>query len=236
MKKMKMSRLLLVTVLSLCTLLLLSACKMLGENTATQLVKGNLDHVYLGQYDSDYLELIDETEQEAESDYLEGLAAEADFFAYYWGIILEDESFSDLDEDLQKAIVDLYHEIYSHSKYEVQPASGQRDGSYTVKVLVQPIDIMVQAEELVANQAYAPLENFYEQTADMDWENMTEQEYWNYTNEYGWIIVEMVESLLPNLGYQDQKSQVLQVDEVDGYLQINSDDFQIFDNYVITYP
>ena len=58
----------------------LAACGGSGVNTevATQYVQGILDRNYLGQYDADFLELIDCSEKEAEEDYLDGSEAGMD--------------------------------------------------------------------------------------------------------------------------------------------------------------
>ncbi len=236
MKKM-MSRAL-TAVLAAALLILLSGCSLLsGEGRVTDLVQGNLDHIYLGEYDESYLALVDLSEEEAETEYQAGLRYEAEYFAYYFGILTEDESFDDLSPALQQEIINLYDEIYSHSSYTVEPAVRQRDGSYTVKVRIHPIDIMVQAIELYENDGYAPLLDYFSENSEIDWTTITEEEYWADTNRYGELVVDMVRSLLPELGYGEEKSQVIQVEETeDGYLQINGDDFAIFDEYVITYP
>ena len=57
-----------------------------------------------------------------------------------------------------------------------------------------------------------------------------------YTHEYGRVIVQMMYDRLPNIGYMDEKSMVLQVETIDGVMSINDDDFGIFDSYVISYP
>ncbi|MBO5898982.1 MAG: hypothetical protein J6R04_08230 [Clostridia bacterium] len=219
-------------------MLLATGCSLLsGEDHVTRLVQGNLDQVYLGEYDEEYLSLVDLTAEEAEEEYQTGLRYEAEYFAYYFGILTEDESFDDLSPTLQQDIIDLYDEIYSHSSYEVEPSVRQRDGSYTVKVRIKPIDIMVQVVELYENDGYQPLLDYFSESGEIDWSTITEEEYWADTNRYGELMVDMVRSLLPGLGYGEEKSQVIQVDETeDGYLQINGDDFAIFDEYVITYP
>ena len=227
-----------VAVVLVVGMLLVTGCSLLsGEDSVTRLVQGNLDHIYLGEYDASYLALGELSEEEAETEYQSGLRYEAEYFAYYFGILTEEESFDALSPTLRQDIIDLYDEIYSHSNYEVEPSVRQRDGSYTVKVRIKPIDIMVQAIELYENDGYQPLLDYFNENSAIDWSTITEEEYWADTNRYGELVVDMVRSLLPELGYGEEKSQVIQVDETeDGYLQINGDDFAIFDEYVITYP
>ena len=231
----------LLFALMLCMLANICACGSVGgfgTKDVSTLVQGNIDHIYLGKYDAEYLKMVDITEEEAEADYLDGLQMEAEFFASYWGIIDTSygESYDDLDESLQAEIIDLYKEIYSHTQYEIQSVTKLDDGSYSVKVLVDPIDIMEQADEMYANDEYEPLNQFWTKYAEADLSAMTDEEYMAFTNEYGEIIVQMITDLLPELGYTEQKSQVIQVEVEDGIQSINEADFGIFDSYVISYP
>ena len=225
-------------LLLLCMLFSLTACGGSELKDVTLLVKGNIDVIYLGKYDPAYLKLVDSNERIAEQEYLSGLEVEAEYFAHYWGIVDSnyDESFEDLDESFRQEIIELYREIYSHSKYEVQEAIKQDESSYAVKVLIDPIDVMDQAVTLYENDEYEPLNDFWVKYADADFSLMSDEEYLNYTHEYGRIIVQLVRDQLPNLGYMEQKSQTLQVQETDGVQTINSDDWAIFDSYVIYYP
>lgn len=219
----------------------LSACKggSSDVDNVTTLVRGNLDEIYQGKYDPEYLKLVDSTESEGEEAYLEGLEVEAEYFAYYWGIIdaSYDEKFEDLDQSLRDDIVALYKDIYSHSKYEVEPAVKQEDGNFTVKVTVEAIDVMQQASDLYDNDTYEPLNAFYEKLGNVNPEEMTEEQYAEITNEYGRIIVQLVKEQLPNLGYQEAKSLSIQVEKDDkGVFSINNDDWERFDTMVIAYP
>lgn len=205
------------------------------EADATALVQGNIDEIYLNKTTESYLESVGSTAEEAEQAYLDGIKLEAEFFAYYFGILAEGESYDELlDDSLKADLEEMYKEIYSHSKYEVQPAVKMDDTTFSVKVLIDPIDIMVQASE--AYDSYEPLNAFWDKYADADFTTMSDEEYRTYTNEYGAIMVQMVTELLPNLGYTEQKSQAIQVEIVDGVASINEDDWGIFDSYVIEYP
>lgn len=240
----------LAVVLALCAMMSLSACGSLGdvvgdvvgglvgEDFATTLVQGNLDAVYLKQFNEDYLETVVDTTEELEQQYLDGILYEAEYFSHYWGIIYSEngETYQDLDESLRASIEELYKEIYSKSKYEVREAARMDENSYAVKVLVDPIDIMEQASDLYHSDEYEPLNTFWTKYAEADLNAMSEEEYWAYTNEYGQVIVQMVKELLPELGYKEQKSQTIQVELVDDYWSINGDDFSVLDSYIIYYP
>ena len=239
----KITRAAIAVVLVLSVLMCVTSCGLLpistGETTVTLLVRGNLDALYLGEFDDDYLKLIDSDEETELQTYMEGIMMTAEYFAWYWGIIDTDadESLADLDEKLQQDIIDLCVAISDQVKYEVQPAAKQKDGSYTVKVLITPVTIMEEACEVYDKGSYRPLEDYLKKSQNADWDNMSSKEYWAMTNEYGQIIVDMVSGLLPELSYGEQKSMVIQVNEdEDGYLQMNGDDLAVFDSYVIPYP
>lgn len=219
-------------------LLGMSACKDSGTETATALVQGNLDEIYLGEFSEEYMDMVEITLEEAQQTYLEGIEVEAEYFANYWGIVAADygEVYADLNEDLKQDIQDLYKEIYSYSKYEVQEAVKQDDSTYSVKVNIQPIDVMERAVELYENDAYAPLNAFWEKYATVDFSTMTDDDYVVYTHEYGAIIVQLVREQIPALGYKEEKSMVIQVEDIDDVIQMNGDDLATFDSYVIYYP
>lgn len=218
--------------LALCLALGLSACGDKESEQVQKLVQGNLDVIYLNKADPEYLELVESSENEAEQDYLDGLEAEAEYFSRYFSIVNTDynESYDDLSDELKQAIMDLYDEIYSHTKYEVQPAVKQDDGSYTVKVLIDPINIMQLASD--AADSYEAFDEINAKYPDQ----MTDEEWAAYNNEYGMACVDLVRSQMDSLGYLDQKSIVLQYEEdADGYMSINEDDWRKIDEYIIAY-
>ena len=243
MRNMRVFRMAIVAVLILAVLACTASCGLLpdlqGEETVTLLVQGNLDALYLRKYDDEYLNLVGSNEEDQEAVYMEGIQSDAEYFAWYWGIIDIDagEKITDLDEKLRQNIIDLCIQISGQAKYEVQPAAKMKKGSYTVKVLVSPNTIMEVAYEMYENGTYEPLNIFAEKSANVEWEKITEEEYWALSNEYGQIIVDMVKSLLPNVSYGAPKSMVIQVDEnEEGKLQMNEDDMVTFNSYVVTYP
>lgn len=108
----------------------LAACGGVTKDDATVYVKGQIDSTYLGQYNEDYLKLMDMTEAEAAEDYEWNLGAEADWFMDFASIYPSDET--------KEKVVELYKEIYAKCKYTVQPASKLDNGNFAVEVLVEP--------------------------------------------------------------------------------------------------
>lgn len=223
------------SALSSCSLLVDGFVNAINEDTATIAVQGNLDILYHGQVNEDYLELLDGTEEELRKDYSDGLIMSAEYFAYYWGVLGETETLDMLDSALQQRMIDLIEDISLKTQYTVHPAQAQSNG-YAVQVMIKPVDIMYTASDMYDDGSYAPLAAILAEAEAMDWENISEADYWGFANRYGNIIVDMVESLLPGLGYMDEKSVIIQMQEdADGYLQINGDDLANFDEQIIPY-
>ena len=138
MKRMKRS---IALCLVLVMALTLTACGGgVTAKDATALVQGNLDEIYLGKFDPEYLKLVDITEADARETYEEGLEVEAEVFAYYFDI-------SNMTDEIKAEIIDLYKEIYAWSKYTVGEASKLDESTYAVKVVVSPLDIFVLVDE-----------------------------------------------------------------------------------------
>ena len=78
---------------------LLAGC---GSFSASDLVKSNLDFIYLDQYTDDYLKKVDLTKEEAHQQYEQGIQMEVQAFASYFNIDLDlcDSSISDEIADL----------------------------------------------------------------------------------------------------------------------------------------
>lgn len=230
-----------------CLLCALSSCNLLGETLdairfteedARLLVRGNIDTIYRGEHDPAYLQLIGETEAEAEADYLAGLAVEAEYFTLYWGIVDSDwgESFADLSESFREELIALYDEIYSHTSYEIENTAFQTDGTYIVTVSVRPIDIMRRAEDLYINDSYAPLNTFWNKYTETEISTMSDAEYTAYTHEYGQVLVRMMRDLLTDIGYEETETVFIRVERENGVYTVNEEDWQTFDSAVIYYP
>lgn len=224
--KTKFKRILALS-LALVTAIALCACSDSGNaTTATTLVQGNLDEIYLGKFDPKYLMLVDITEDEANETYLGGLEYEAYVFAHYFNVEY-------LTDDLKAEIVDLYKEIYSYSKYTVNDATKLDDNTYAVKVQVEPLNIF----QLVVDDFDEEMAPFYEKYADTDFSSMTDEEYQAYDAEWTEAIIDLCYEKLADIGYMDERSIVIQVEkDEEGYWVMSGDDFYNFDDIIIYYP
>lgn len=190
------------------------------------LVQGNLDELYLGKFDADYLKLVDSTEEESQQSYLDGLEVEAEVFAYYFDI-------ENLTDELKAEIVDLYKEIYAQSKYTVGDASKLDESTYAVKVTVSPLDIFVLVDD-VFDDAMQP---FYDKYAAVDTSAMSDAEYDAYDKEWAETVIALCQSKLPEMGYLEDRSLVIQVTlDEDDYWTMSGDDFYNLDEIIIEYP
>lgn len=235
MKKLRMKKLrkpaLLTLALSL--VLCLTGCGLFGgvtEETAVDYVKAQMDVIYKGEYQG-YLDLVaDSTQEECQEAYDSKMTSEAE---YLMGLLAIEYP----TEELTARFADLYRQIFAKADYTVQEASRMEDGSYSVKVVVKPIDIIDQLNEAWDDFS----EDFEARYADVDVESMTDDEYadWyvnTYDADYGQSLADLLESLIPSLGYMEETSILVQVQpDEDGYYYLSEDDFSNLDWLVVYY-
>ena len=210
--------------LSLTFVLSLSACGGgLSADDATTYVQGILDENYKGVYDPDFLELIDITENEAEETYLSSLETEADFFASAFLI-------DDLTDELKAEVVDMYKQVYAKAKYTVDTATEVDDGTFGVKVTVEPLDVFDRvAEALWGDTPDARAEALYSQDVD----SMTDEEYAAYDAEWCRLVIDLTLEKLPEAEYLEAQSKVVQITlGDDNYWSLDEQDF-IEDSYIM---
>lgn len=214
-------------VLTLVIAVSLTACGGgVTADDAKMLVQGNLDELYLGKFDADYLKLVDSSEEESQQSYQDGLEVEAEVFAYYFDI-------ENLTDELKAEIVDLYKDIYAQSKYTVGDASKLDESTYAVKVTVSPLDIFV-----LVNDAFdEALQPFYDKYASVDISAMSDDEYDAYDKEWAEAVINLCKEKLPEMGYLEERSLVIQVTlDEDDYWTMSGDDFYNLDEIIIEYP
>ncbi|HJC45028.1 MAG TPA: hypothetical protein H9703_02635 [Candidatus Faecalibacterium faecigallinarum] len=207
----------------------LAACSSVTPEDAETYIQGLLDASYLGQYDPEYLELADITEEEArEEDYEWNTAAEAEILREYLAI-------QSTDASIQKS-VDLIKEIYSHSKYSVTGASKLEDGSYAVTVSIQPMDILIRYQNQTdVNEIWMTVlaEHGVMDQAALD--AMSDEEYMALEDIYAAAVLDGIQALVPEMGYGPEQSVVLQLQlEGDTYTLVGTD-WQHLDSMMIDY-
>lgn len=218
MKKMKVMALALAAALCLG---LLSGC---GSFSASELVKSNLDLIYLDQYSDDYLKKVGLDKEQAEQQYEGGLEMEAEYFADLFSIELDT-----CGDEVRQQIIDLYRQIYTHSKYEVGTESRSGD-TYLVQLTVYPIDIFQKVADEDTDSFW---ENMQTRADAGEFADMTDEEY-----EVAWAqaVIDMVAARIDSIDYLDPQTISVQVvKDDDGVYSIDTSDFNRIDSLMIAY-
>lgn len=207
----------------------LAACSSVTPEDAETYIQGLLDASYLGQYNQEYLDLADITEEESRTeDYEWNTAAEAEILREYLAI-------QSTDASIQKS-VDLIKEIYARSKYEVGAASKLEDGSYAVTVSIQPMDILIRYQNQTdVNEIWMTVlaEHGVMDQAALD--AMSDEEYMALEDIYAAAVLDGIQALVPEMGYGPEQSVVLQLQlEGDTYTLVGTD-WQHLDSMMIDY-
>ena len=207
----------------------LAACSSVTPEDAETYIQGLLDASYLGQYNQEYLDLADITEEESRTeDYEWNTAAEAEILREYLAI-------QSTDASIQKS-VDLIKEIYARSKYEVGGASKLEDGSYAVTVSIQPMDILIRYQNQTdVNEIWMTVlaEHGVMDQAALD--AMSDEEYMALEDIYAAAVLDGIQALVPEMGYGPEQSVVLQLQlEGDTYTLVGTD-WQHLDSMMIDY-
>ena len=207
----------------------LAACSSVTPEDAETYIQGLLDASYLGQYNQEYLDLADITEEESRTeDYEWNTAAEAEILREYLAI-------QSTDASIQKS-VDLIKEIYSHSKYSVTGASKLEDGSYAVTVSIQPMDILIRYQNQTdVNEIWMTVLAEHGVTDQAALDAMSGEEYMVLEDAYAAAVLDGIRALLPAMGYGPEQSAVLQLQlEGDTYTLVGTD-WQHLDSMMIDY-
>lgn len=218
MKKIKVIAIVLAAVLCVG---LLSGC---GSFSAAELVKNNLDLIYLNRYTDDYLTKVGLDKEQAEQQYRDGLEVEAEYFADTFSIDLDT-----CGDEVRQQIVDLYRRIYTHSKYEVG-AESRSGSTYLVQLTVYPIDIF---RKVADEDSEGFMEDMQNRVDSGEFDNITDEEY-----EVIWAqaIIDMVSARLDSIGYLDPQTISVQVvKDADGIYSIDENDFNRIDSLIISY-
>lgn len=209
--------------LSLTLLGTLSACgdKGLTEQDAEIYVKGHLDAAYLGSYDKDYIDLVEDmTESDAKEMHEQNVSDEAD-------ILLTSLTIDEPSDELKQRAVDFVREVYSHSQYKVGSASKTKDGDFVIEVTVSPIEIL----PLLTDEAFM---DALEESGYIEAE--TEEELAAADIQLGMLLLDQLEELLPQLSYgKDQVIMLHLKPDDEGYYMLVDTGMQTLDACIIDY-
>lgn len=198
----------------------------LTETNAADYVAGLLEESYLGTAGEEYKRLMDKDDEDVTEVYEQSMAVEADFFIYHYSI-------ENPTEELHEEVEELCREIYSHAKFQVVSAAEQSDGSFSVKVTVEPIDIA----HLVEEELKEALEPWYEKYPTEVQDRMSDEEYQSADEEWARIIVDTVKAKLPETGNLEERSTSVQIEKTEeGTYVLTQEDFDRLDAMILDYP
>lgn len=162
---------------------------------------------------------------------MDGLEGEANYFAGVFGIDF-------MEGDVLDEAVDLYRQVYARSRFTVDPAAKIDDATYGVKVTVEPIDVFhLVADELTSDTPASSLVQAFDAAySDLDVNAMTDEEYHAYDAAWARMIIGLTLEKLPESGYLEAESKVVQVvrDEEDLW-SIPQSDYDDLDWLIIDY-
>lgn len=218
---LKKLRPLLTTGLLALALFALVAC---GGFAAKALLQGNLDLIYLGTHDQDYLDSVQISEADADAAYNDSIAAATQHFCDSF-----DTDWASLSEASQQKITDVYKQIYQHSKYELGDAT--KEGNvYTVPLTVYPMDIM----QKFAEEDIDAFITDWQQRMDAGEFNLATSE--ELTETWAGTIIDLLSQRVDAIGYLEPVVINVRIapDETGAYA-INADDFQEVDRAILPY-
>ena len=199
------------------------------EDRMENYVQGYLDLTYLGQFNDDYMEEMELTQEEAQERYEQGLQVEVEFFEQGVGL------FDYPNEETEARLTQLYQEIYSHSDYTVVSSNKLESGNYAVEVTVRPIDIMTKFTPEDFQEVFTQVLSEQGITTQEQLEAMSEADYQELDNVYAQRVMDMVEAELPNVGHGEEESFVVQIqDDGDMWTPVQ-EDFDAIDMAMIDY-
>ena len=215
---MKQGRRAAVCILAAVLALILAACGGVSSEDVTAYIQGELDASYLGQYNEDYLELLDLTEEEAEEAYQAWVASEADWLLYYIDVQYYDDQVLAEAEELVRA-------IYAKSSYTVGDTNKLKDGNFVTEVLIRPVEVMYLLDETAIQDIYAEVCGEAGLTTYDQISALSEEEYNALEVEYAYRVLAELESLLPQISYGKEQSIMVQMElgEDNNYTMLESD-------------
>lgn len=199
----------------------LSGCQSTTKD-ATVYVKGELDATYLGTYDQAYIDVVkDMTEDDAKEQYENNVKWEAEILV---------ENFLSVEyptDEVTQRSEELIKEIYSHAKYTVADAEKLKSGDIAVEVTISPIEILSLLTD----------EDFYDALEESGYADaVTEEETAAADAAYAMLMLDKIESLLPQLSYGEDQIIMLQMKkDSDGYYSLVESGWQKLDEVMIDY-
>ena len=167
-------------VLALCALLALTACgglqekveSKLWETAAPILVQGNMDLLYKGVCDENYLKLVNSTQEDCLPYYEENMALQAQ-------AIMAAFEINDVNNNQADRFIDIMKQVYAKADYTIGAASQVDDSHFLVDVTVTPLNFPAQVYDNLGI-GLMTFFNTYGELTDEQLNAMSDQEYIQY--------------------------------------------------------
>ena len=133
--------------------------------------------------------------------------------------------------DLSQRAQELVDEIYSHAQYTVADAEQLSGGDIVVEVTISPIEIMPQLTSEFLQETWDTVlsENGIASQEQLD------AQYQALDEQYANVLLDQLESLIPQLTYGQDQVVMLQMKEEDGYYSLVDSGLQKLDEIMIDY-
>ncbi len=196
------------------------------EFDAEMYVDGFLKENYLGEFDPDYLALVGSTEEDAKLVYEDSIDSEVNFFLYnLYNIEYPTEEY-------RKELGELYKEIYAHTKYTITSVDELEDGTFAVKVDVEPIDIVQQVD----SDWDKSMKEFFEEYPTEVVNAMDDEAYEEFDKAWADQLMKLYKEKLPEIGNLTAKSVVVQIQQSQtGAYSVTAESFRQLDDAIIDY-
>ena len=218
--------------LCLCLCLVLTGCggadgrtTDLTEADAALYVEGLLKETYLGEYDPDYLRLVDCTESQAREVYEAGLEADVDWFLESYGVEYP-------TEELREELRELYVGMYALARFQVVSAARQSDGSFSVKLTVEPVNVPYGLSSALEKAARP----FCQKYPPEEVSQLTEEEARERDKEWAALLLEVWQEALEDGDNLSAQSITVQLEQdKDGNYAITQEDLERLDSLIVDY-
>ena len=221
----------------------LSACSGGGLTTddASKCVQVELDATYKGSFAGFVDFYSNVTTEDAKKQYDANVEGESRNFINMYGLPSYEDTNTVLEasEMQMNRAKELYKDIYAKADYSITSTNKQDDGTFAVKVNIKPMDIIKLVDDNF-EEGFAEFDAKFSAIADQV-NTMEEDEFltWyteTYAREYYDTLLDVLEEQVPNSGYLDEKSIVIQVQQSEeGALFISDEDFGNLDWLIIDY-
>ena len=234
MKKIRVSLVIVITVCLALGFALSSCSGSKATGKVDDYVKCSIEALSKGQFDDEFVSLSGQSSETIQGNYDQSIKEDALYFCYYTGIIeeLSAVKYMELPAETKTRIENLYTSIYNKSKFDVRDPEKEDDGSFSVEVTVNPIDIFSKAKAKIEAGEYQPYNDF------VDKYNTGAIKESDFSSSLADVMIGLVEDSLKGADYKEAKTFVVKVtqSEDEESLSMDSNDLHEIKSSMIFYP